>query len=501
MFLSFKSRDLDRVEMLIARALRATWTRTEKGARLVPVKSTPKEDLPEFERQLHLVLAGKPYEGLGSNDLFRMTPGSILRYGATPTSVVLPIPKAMKQSGGTSTAVWRVHRLAYGIYEVASSGLEKNVGVFDKDGSVNFDSLPIPVVALLGPSAESIVPEGRTLNEVLSGKATKDTVGSSDIIAKLVTASIQGIGTVSTCDIAIAVPDASLFATISDAQSKTSRTLKNVLAKFSLADEWTVADGAAVARLTATEAADRGQVRRHVFRKYVQAAQAKSIVGMNELTAFVNDQRLIASETWVDAMMLSISNFGIADDYIGDYPYNVRLYGSLTSSDWALLQSGKAFPISALSGSAQGQVEPLLIQSRSRMEGQGSDPALWLSLAPSDLIGKATVLDEPVVVCWIPGGAQIRTPESAGMQHDSFSKSLKQELLYQPARRQKVKLVIRCSTGESVETGFSNVILKPSDAPVSWQNLPPALAAEFKKGRDRMKPVDQSRKNGTPPPQ
>jgi hypothetical protein len=500
-YVSVKNGSLARVEKLLAVALRAQLQSGALGPKFVPVDPAPNDDFPEFDRQLKLAFAGKPYDGLPSRDLYRMAPGAIQRFGSQPTELISELPNQMQGSAGAKV-IWRVHRMLYGVFELSSSGTTKDVLPFGNDSQAQFDSLPPEVESLLGADLGNLVKTDANLQKIMADLGSPANHGTSfDPIKTLSAATLQKLGQAVNKDLVIALPDSSLFAMIFDPHQSDKGTVKELLARLCLADNWTVVDGAAVAQLPATEARTRGQARRDILNGYIVAHQADNFIDMDSLSKYVDSQRPIASDTWMDVMLLSISHVGVPEDFIGDYPYNVRLYGCLTNDDWAVLRSGRATRLSALSGPAQDQLEALLVQSRSRMDPKTPDPAFWPSLAPDALVLSAKIEEEPVIVSWITGGAEAGSVTNAAWQYDHVKQDEHKEPLYQMAKRQKLKINIASANGQSVDTGFSNVILTRGEKPVAWKDLPPSVAAQFKTALTDVAAQRHPPTQGTPPPQ
>jgi hypothetical protein len=238
-----------------------------------------------------------------------------------------------------------------------------------------------------------------------------------------------------------------------------------------------------------------------VLARFVDALGADGVCDSNALGQYVAAQNPQASDAWTDAMMLAMAAVPVDEEYVGDYPFNVRLYMSLGARDWNAIRAGKPFPAAALNSSAQGCVMDLLLHARSRisrMRGEdgeapapvkvldvpegavGDDPAWWPSLDMRSLVVSPTLKEEDVLVCWAGSMTDVMTVDNAVTNYGHRRDQLGKEPLYRPAHRRKLKLTIATPDGaHCVVTGFSAVEVDPSYKPSTWKDLPPAIAKQF----------------------
>jgi len=271
-------------------------------------------------------------------------------------------------------------------------------------------------------------------------------------------------------------------------------TLRGCLEPYAIALDWDVVDGAVVGRLPVCERLVSTQADRKVLAKFISSIGAKGVCDVDVLSAYVAAQNPAASDCWMDAMLLAMSGVVTDQEYIGDYPFNIRLYLNLTQHDWTALRSGEPMAAAGLSLAAQRSLLDVLLQSRSRVGGgsdnsEGNDdPAWWPSLNAKDVVVKATVTEEDVLVVWARPTAEVFTLSSAVANYDHEAGDGKKEPLYQPAHRRKLKMTISSPDGEHhVETGFSLIQLNDAYKPGPWQKLPPEMEKAFE---NRAKPGD-----------
>ncbi|HEY3783437.1 MAG TPA: hypothetical protein VGL56_20330 [Fimbriimonadaceae bacterium] len=492
-YLSVKGDNPQRVEKLTAAALRAKWEKVNHGVRLIHDPVDKDADFTEFKRQLVIALEKHPLKGLPARDLYDMNPGSVIRFGSPTNDLIKELP-TMVAKPTNSPAEIRVRRFCYGMFEFFSQGFESDIKAFAENSQVNFDTLPADVSTLLGDDLKK--PAGSpaeiaALKKAMANPGGFDTVGKDPTVA-MFSVGFEHMGDAVSHDMAIALSDLSIFVL---AESK--ETVGSVLGNFSAFDDWTVVDGAAVARVPAREILYPTQTKRTVLTQLLAANKEYGVLPFQDISTYVRTQRPGASETWADAMMLVTSHIALDESYIADYPFNIRLGDSLIDADWQLLRAGKPFPLSALSTPAQEQVMAILLQSRGRMEG--TDPPLWPSLAPGDLILTPELVDEKVVVGWTSESAEIRDAHTSGLQYQMRREHLSAEPLYQPAMRKKLKLTIAGSPNDSIETGFSQVSLVEGSKAVPYRQLPKELMAEFQKGVDEEAAMKSGEQTASPP--
>lgn len=353
-----------------------------------------------------------------------------------------------------------------------------------------FSGLPQPVAALL---ANDLGKQPWTADErAAANKALREPTGMGidwthlsgrDPVAALQELILGPMARALGPDLVIVLPDISFFPLLEGSHDK-SATVGSFLGRYSACDTWSVVNGAAVGSLTSCECGYPAQANRSALAKFVTAVNKAGVIGISALGDYMADQRPTASDSWTDIMMLAMANLVIFQDYVGDYPFNVRLYLALDKSDWALIHTGRPFPASALSGPAQENLLNVLVQSRSVIEKEHGDPALWHTLDFTRLTVTAELESKAVLIGFTGPGGEVRDAADSGLQYAMRKKSLGREPLYQPGTQKKLKLTVASPfPGESIETGFAEVT--PGDTkPVVWNQLPPDLAAQFKKNID-----------------
>ncbi|MDR3691832.1 MAG: hypothetical protein P4L46_20805 [Fimbriimonas sp.] len=493
-FVSAKNGDPARVRTLVARALRATWREDKGRYRLVSVRPRPDANYAEFERLFRKGMKVLPNPiSVPIHDLYRMAPGQTIRYGPTETPYIRQLPAELNQPNVAPGGITIVRRMAAGVFE------------FEHGMQVSLDGLPESVTTFLGDarSKRPFTPEQIARIKSISRnqsdlKLDWSQAAKRDPIAAMQDLLLPQIAKEMACDLAVALPDFTFFA-FADPEVE-GFTVEAVLSAYSLAIVWTVIDGAIVGILPDCEYDFPGQARRIDLAKYVQAIKNKGAAGVSDLAEYVSDQRPVSSNTWTDVMMLVMAGVVVDQEFIGDYPYNLRLFTRLTPDDWTRIRSGRAFSAATFSQPVQDQVMDVLLQSRSRdFDKSTPDPATWDTLDLSRLTAQATYVEEPVLIGLTASGAEVQDARTSGMSYSRQRDRLGKEPLYQPGTRRKVKLQIRSSgQGQTVTTGFSEVV--PSKIkPTIWRDLPSELAAAFKGGMEAIL-VKPDTGTGKPPP-
>jgi hypothetical protein len=488
-FLSLRNPTDARVESLVAAALRAEWTKTGNGLRLTPLAPKPDEDFPEFERQLKVAFAGKPFASLPARDLYEMPVGAILRFGQHPTENVLPLPAPMQKMptvaarmlnstdptvvrlarerlktfpNSSAGAFWRVQRRAYGVFETASSGFDIPQGaLFDWNGETQFGSLPPAVQDLL-----------------------KNDLGipSGDYLCFWATPALANLGKVVTADLAMALPDSAIKNVSFMDQTRRGNTVKEVLSNFSNCENWIATDGAVVGQIPATETLHRSQARREAMAAFVAAQQIRPFPYMNDRIDYFKAQRPAAvAAGWDSGLLGLVHAAGFGDDFGADWPYNSLLFEKLTSADWAVLRSSKKTSLSALSPAAAAEIKSILLYSDTRMQDSNIDPATWPSLAPTGLTITPKVTETPILLEWDRGRGTPRTGVNAGYNYGY--KIPEADPHYQLATYQRVVIKVSNAAGVSIDTGFENNAFDPKAKILAWTDLPAPFLAEFERGK------------------
>jgi hypothetical protein len=297
-------------------------------------------------------------------------------------------------------------------------------------------------------------------------------------------------------DVALALPDMSLM--IFGRAGEGAPTVRSILTPFCRIDDLGMSGEALVGRTPMCDHFGSAQTKRDVLQTLLGSIRSEGIANVQAMSQYVRDQRPAASNAWMDAIMLVMSGTVIDEAYIGDYPYNLRLYTSLNSSDWQLIRSGQPFAASQLSLPAWEALRNLLLYPRTRLEREKPDPALWRSLAPGDLQVSAQVKREQVLIGWTGFAAEVETVRNSAANYDMRKKSLGREPVYQPANRDSVELsILSGSNHESVTSGFTQVTADKNVKPTAWEKLPKDMAAEFKSILVMPKAEE---KHGIPPP-
>lgn len=508
-FVVSKSGDPERVKWLVATALRAKWQKEGDRVLLAPVKIDPESEFPQFERQYKLACANLPsHLALPVHDLYRLAPGQMARYGYPSTDLFLPLPMALqdeiRKSDFGMGHVW-VKRAGEGIFEYRMVLPHASASAFSTDGQIQFASLPKTVSDLLGNNllkpAIGTEEQGairRLARDPSSLKVDWRDLEKRDPIASICEKILMGVGKATESEMAITLPDVSMLMLSTLGQG--SGSLKAVLATFSATIDWGVEQGTLIGKLPMCERFGPSQVKRSVLARYLAEVNANGVAGVKVLSEYVANQRICASDSWADAMMLVMAGAVVDETYIGDYPYNMRLYTKLDRNDWQLLRGGKPFAVSDLSASAKTALWDLLLYPRTRLEKNVPDPALWRT-PMNELTVTPTITEESVLIGWTMYPAHIGNVSRSAADYEFRRASLDHEPLYQPAIQQKLKLVISSlADKESIETGFSEVTADQKQKPVTWDHLSGKTVKEFKAAMETIRQQRNEQRSGPPPP-
>jgi len=505
-FLSVNGGDPARVERLVAAAYHAEW-RDDKGVlRLMRTKREPNNDFETFEFQF-LQSSGlkAAWKDLPIRDFYRMAPGEIVRYGAKATKYVRSAPKKITTSDGEQ-AVMSIRRMGYGCFEsgdgqFAFDQLSKSVQEF-----LGSDSNKIALVAEDIKAIQGLAKDPTQLQSSLKDLAKTDPTGQASAIP------LTGVAKAIDKDVAVALCDFSLFSAISAASG--AGTVRSILGGYCSSINWIVYDGALVGQLPVMESTTPTQAKRAVLGEYIQALGSGAVANISELGKFVEKQRPWSSDSWTDAMLLALSGIVLDEEFIGSYPYNIRLYSHLTSQDWELCESKEPFLASMLSMRAQQALLPLLLYARDRILTGRSDPATWPSLASRDLMIRAHLDGEEILIGWCQEIPNIATLENMASNYDWNKTHYGKEPLFRLGTRRRLKLEIwpaalgsSPESGESgaelervrVETGFSEVKSDEKVKPVDWQHLPDRQRQRFQEILRRTREQQTPPTTTTPP--
>jgi hypothetical protein len=487
-FVSAKSGDPRRVEKLVASALHAEWREEDGKLRLVAVKPVDEPDRAEFER-LYRKACGddKVRNALPIKDLYRMPVGQIYRYGGQATETVRKL-----EGIGEGLAV---RRLAAGVFE------------FGGNDQLMLKGLSEAVERKLGADLKKVALDGearatlrKRVSDPQSSKFSFTDFERRDPVAELCEPMLKPIAEAVTADMAFVLPDFSMFPVMEAAAGDGS--VGAVLSSYSELLDVALVDEAVVGRLTMTERLYSTQTRRAVLKDLVKSAGADGVASIDTLGRYVANQRPGASDGWCDAGLLVWAGVVLDQEYVGQYPFNLRLYAQLNSADWRLLRTGEAFPASGLSPLAQRALRNLLVLSRESLGGK-TDPGFWPSVRPERLAVKAELKESPVLIGWTSMAAEVYDTKMSALQYDRRKKKLGREPLYRPALRRSLKLNISLAGTPlpPVETGFSEIVPDANQKAVTWDKLPAEIAKEFGGTlEDVRKSKAEEVTGGNPPP-
>jgi hypothetical protein len=465
-------------------------------------------EFPEFERQFRAVIRNSMWSSLPLDVIYKMPVGTVLRFGYPQNNLVKPLPSTLqKDAKANGFGLVLVRRMAEGMFETRVMLGGQDTGAFNPEYEISFNSLPRPVEDLLEPVLDQPVLTAEEQAAMQKGASNPGGFGldfsdfvKHDPIADLGKAMLPALGKRVGLDMAMALPDMSVFSL--GVGGSGTPTVGAIMRRFSTTVDWAVRNGAVIGKLPTCEQFGGAQVKRDVLAKLLQSVRKQGVVDAASLARYAADQRPTASDSWADVMMLALAGPILDQSYVGDYPYNVRLYTALSKADWQLIETGQPFIADRLSPNARRALQSVLLQSRSRMaEDRNSpgvkDPAYWPSLNASDLIVTADLVESPVLIGWTSAVAEVSSAKECGQMYEMRRKHLSKEPLYQPATRKKLSLKVVCRGEElGIETGFSEVMPGSSPA-VTYMNLPANLKAEFEEGQKmmRLRPTE-----GEPPP-
>lgn len=508
-FVATKTGDPERVKQLVGDAFRAKWVKDGERYRLTPMKIDPDADYAKFEREFKAATKGRPQEtALNIHDVYRMAPGETIRFGYPAGQVFRPFGKDFVKTLSAPDGKWTIaiRRMGRGIFESRLHLPTGNSGAFSQEGDIAFSGVPPDVEAALKDdlAKQALTPaDQQAIQKMVSSPAAMGVDWSNldkrDPVASIADHLLPKLAAAITPDMAIALPDVSMFVLGLGGQGGNS--VRAILAPFSQVVEMTMEDGALIGELPLFDRSPfSSQVKRPVLAKFIATEKAKGVANIETLSEYVRGQRTSASNCWTDAMLLVMAGIVIDQEYIGDYPYNMRLYTQLGKSDWALIRSGQPFLASQLGVAARRELSDVLLQARSRMDAEKGDPALWSSLDPADISIKAELIKEDVLIGWTGISAEVGSVRDMADNHDMRRRSMTREPLYQPAVRQKLKLTISSiAGGDQVETGFTEVSPDAVVKPSTWDKLPAAIAKEFKDVLETMRKLENP-PQGVPPP-
>jgi hypothetical protein len=508
-FVATKTGDPERVKVLVAAAMRAQWRKDGDKVKLIPVKPDLAAEYVAFEQRFKAATTNKPHHlQLPIRDFYDMAPGQMIRYSYPPSNTSKPLPASMQKAVMASDdrrGSVIVRREAEGLFECNFRLPGFEAGAFNPQAELELRALPKEVVDLLGSDLDraALTPkEQQAIQSMVTSPASLKIdwtdLSKRDPIAVIADSVLPKVAAAIKPEMAVALPDLSLFSLgrIGNGSAAVRAALEPLVSVI----DWAVIDGALIGKLPMCDRVSSGQVRRDVLERLIGSVKAAGVVNVDALSKYVREQRRAASNCWADVMLLVMAGVIVDQQFIGDYPYNLRLYTSLSQHDWALLRSGTAFGLQQLGAPARESLYELLLQARTRLESSKEDPAYWPGFETGAISLLAAISDESVLIGWTGFAAEVfPLRDSAGM-YEMRKKSLGSEPLYQPAVRQKLKLTITpIGSPLMVETGFSEVKPDASLKPSRWDQLPKAMAEEFRKVMEefRKRGDDQT---GPPPP-
>lgn len=502
-FVSVKSGDPNRIEELTAEALHASWVKS--GSDLILKWTRPLKD-EGYDRFKQLVETSRTKEDwfhkIPVRDLYDLPPGNILRYGVNDSEWVKAIPESLAKAVGEASMPLKIRRMAPGVFELTSMR------------QVEFFDLPDEVAKQMGSSIETNPFKPTDLSALMKvmsdpGEMKKiwQVDSGKDPIALIQGTFLTPVANSISCDLVMVLPDFSLFALLEPTSGEPK--IRGILSKYSVTINWKLFKGAAIGQVSESEYRNPTQCHRQVLRAFIAAEAKQGVSNIQSLSQYVLAQQSASSNCWLDVMMLALSGKVIDQEYLGDYPYNVRLYGKLDQDDWAKLRGNKSITANELSQPVKKELIDLLFHARSRMEddhprgdgdnGHTKDPSLWRTLDLSRIIVSPELSESTVLIGYTMLGGEVSNAHDAGLNYDHRRSHLNSEPTYQPAQKRTLKLKI--GTGEPQElvvTGFSEVT-PTTDKSVIWNQLPAPLKAEFNKGREEMR-RSQPDQTKVPPP-
>jgi len=445
----------ERIKQLTATCLRGQWTQNGKKWRLVanaapkmpawfpdawqkaydPSKQS-KEPQPEPTR-LYMLRVGdqEPNEGLTIRRLL----GTIYEAGQSQWMVENPLVDVMAWLGERSQKTVKVPEGIKPKPRMGGSSLGAGKGRWTKDG-------PDPLFTQSG--------------ELLA--AIADTLGG---------------------EVAMPIPDGMAAAGFF---FERELPLGNALRSLSQWMELSVSEGVLVGQLTAADAGARTQASRSALIKACNPLPA--IFDTPVLAKFEGEQPPLSSISSNDIMALMLG--GASIDGTPHYPWDMRLYRSLSNRDWAILRDPNA-TVGDLSAGAQLAIDKLAQKSRMIFEqsievGDGIVPrATAIELMESS--------DEPFVVYYGDRAPEVTDASNVASQRiwQGYNDKLARFL---PIRRRLLTVVI----GSSFKIPFTKVEIPADQTPMRYSALPKATRDEITKLETQRR--NQQRQQSNPPP-
>lgn len=482
-FVATKSGDPERVKQLIAAALHAEWQKTASGYRLTAIRPSPKPDMTEFRRLYAKATEGrKVWSALPPEELYRLSPGTALRFGPAGRPLVKPWDGPVP--------AFTVRKLSPFLFE--GQGMDQVV----------LEGLPPAADELLKSDAKQVAfskEEAATLKGLTSDpdrvKVDFTNLAKSDPIAQLAEKALLPVSKKLHCDLVVALGDASVMGMIG---VEPSITIGKFLGGYAADFEWKVVDGAMVGQIPYCEQIQRTQALRPVIADIIRSMGPDQLVPYEALKRYVRAQNPESSASMGDAFLLLLGGVVLDDQFVGQYPFNIWLYTKLNDSDWRLIRAEQPFTADALSQEARGALTRLLLDSRDVGEN-GTDLGYWPSFSFSHIKVIPSFEESNVLIGFTSLSAEVYSPEDSALQYDMRKKSLGREPLYRPATRKMLRLKLQYDQRDLTETGFAELSPTPGTSKVPWNKLPEEIARKFAASLAKYRAYPEPT-GGNPPP-
>ncbi len=495
-FVSVKSGDPVRIEKLVAKALRAEWFKNGQSLRLSFVKQDETEDKAIFAKQwLEATKDNQVLKLIPTGDLYNLAPGRTLRYSLNGGYASLKAPASIAALATPENPEPRVaiRRMTYNLFETRVSVGKYKFSAFSDGSQQMMTGCSDDVLQKLGADADKLAyteqdkKRAREFieNPVSLGPDGGD-VSKTDPTAVVIDIVMKPVAKAISTDLVMACPDSGWFALVNEndlLKRKVCDTLKSTGGSV----RWNYDDGALVGSLLVRERFTKSQVNRNQIQRLINAKKTDGVIDMQTTSSYIAGQAVAASDSWMDAMMLIVSKITLDQSFVGDYPFNFRLYSSLTNSDWALINSEKPFSVSMLSPGAFNTLSTLLLNTRSSMEDTTPDPGFWNRLLPGDLTMQAQLSTENVLVNKSNLSNSVTPVRLAAYEYSRYKQETGKEPTYRVGTRKMITLLIsrEGSQEEPIKTGFTQVELVGSSKEVPYTELPADILKEFQEALKR----------------
>ena len=250
--------------------------------------------------------------------------------------------------------------------------------------------------------------------------------------------------------------------------------------------EFRVEDDVLIGQLTAADAGARTQVNRSSL--LAACNPMPEFFDTPVLAKIEAEQPPLASIAMNDIMALMVG--GATVDGTPHYPWDVRLYRSLSNRDWSTLRD-PGNTVGDLSPSAQLAIDKLA--QKSRMIFEQAIPSENGIVPRSTPITLEESADSPCVMYYGDRPPEITDSLNVASQRiwNGYDDKIAR---YLPVKRRLLTVVI----GSSFKVPFTKVEMPADRTPVRFNGLPKALQAEISKMETDMR--NQRRRDSTPPP-